>query len=431
MKMRPWFPSDSGSTVSPVRRARSKRSDPGCPTSEAGVSVREGCRGSDGPRDGRAAAQLHRGGRGPGTGAVTVCARRPAAVRPAARRPRRSSGTARPRADASPLGPEPSPVEGTSLRAPPQPLAPHLPTKRTRTKLASVREEPLLTMLTRNRTKGQSSSDAQNSQFRSAQGRRGGTMGVPGKVPVLQYCSWKASWGRRGGLSARPRGPGSSELRVLQAPGAVPLPHLAVPPRGDMERQGHRSSATKSWGASQPAPASSDWAGEQPEAQAQGAGTASQAVHTGQGDEGGAALSQAPAPGCRRGLSSDGPPKLNSVCARPGLTARRVCVLRLCRTFTPRPPRGGGGRHRLLRSLTALGVSPFLTGSHPENTLRGGRARQACLRPVSAYERLLLRAGESSGKQASRGLKCWVLSFNTRLKRLEYVLLLFQPGCTG
>lgn len=52
MKMRPWFPSDSGSTVSPVRRARSKRSDPGCPTSEAGVSVREGCRGSDGPRDG-------------------------------------------------------------------------------------------------------------------------------------------------------------------------------------------------------------------------------------------------------------------------------------------------------------------------------------------------------------------------------------------
>lgn len=182
---------------------------------------------------------------------------------------------------------------------------------------------------------------------------------------------------------------------------------------------------------SQPAPASSDWAGEQPEAQAQGAGTASQAVHTGQGDEGGAALSQAPAPGCRRGLSSDGPPKLNSICARPGLTARRVCVLRLCRTFTPRPPRGGGGRHRLLRSLTALGVSPFLTGSHPENTLRGGRARQACLRPVSAYERLLLRGGESSGKQASRGLKCWVLSFNTRLKRLEYVLLLFQPGCTG
>lgn len=78
-------------------------------------------------------------------------------------------------------------------------------------------------------------------------------------------------------------------------------------PRGDMERQGHRSSATKSWGASQPAPASSDWAGERPEAQAQGAGTASQAVHTGQGDEGGAALSQAPAPGCRRGLSSDGP----------------------------------------------------------------------------------------------------------------------------
>lgn len=229
MKMRPWFPSDSGSTVSPVRRARSKRGDPGCPTSEAGVSVREGCRGSDGPRDGRAAAQLHRGGRGPGTGAVTVCARRPAAVRPAARRPRRSSGTAQQRADASPLGPEPSPVEGTSLRAPPQPLAPHLPTKRTRTKLASVREEPLLTMLTRNRTKGQSSSDAQNSQFRSAQGRRGGTMGVPGKVPVLQYCSWKASWGRRGGLSARPRGPGSSELRVLQAPGAVPLPHLAVP----------------------------------------------------------------------------------------------------------------------------------------------------------------------------------------------------------
>lgn len=118
MKMRPWFPSDSGSTVSPVRRARSKRGDPGCPTSEAGVSVREGCRGSDGPRDGRAAAQLHRGGRGPGTGAVTVCARRPAAVRPAARRPRRSSGTARQRADASPLGPEPSPVEGTSLRAP-------------------------------------------------------------------------------------------------------------------------------------------------------------------------------------------------------------------------------------------------------------------------------------------------------------------------
>lgn len=162
-------------------------------------------------------------------------------------------------------------------------------------------------MLTRNRTKGQSSSDAQNSQFRSAQGRRGGTMGVPGKVPVLQYCSWKASWGRRGGLSARPRGPGSSELRVLQAPEAVPLPHLAVPPHGDMERQGHRSSATKSWGASQPAPASSDWAGERPEAQAQGAGTASQAVHTGQGDEGGAALSQAPAPGCRRGLSSDGP----------------------------------------------------------------------------------------------------------------------------
>lgn len=195
-------------------------------------------------------------------------------------------------------------------------------------------------MLTRNRTKGQSSSDAQNSQFRSAQGRRGGTMGVPGKVPVLQYCSWKASWGRRGGLSARPRGPGSSELRVLQAPGAVPLPHLAVPPRGDMERQGHRSSATKSWGASQPALASSDWAGERPEAQVQGAGTASQAIHTGQGDEGGAALSQAPAPGCRRGLSSDGPPKLNSVCARPGLTARRVCVLRLCRTFTPR--RGGG-----------------------------------------------------------------------------------------
>lgn len=286
-------------------------------------------------------------------------------------------------------------------------------------------------MLTRNRTKGQSSSDAQNSQFRSAQGRRGGTMGVPGKVPVLQYCSWKASWGRRGGLSARPRGPGSSELRVLQAPRAVPLPHLAVPPRGDMERQGHRSSATKSWGASQPAPASSDWAGERPEAQAQGAGTASQAVHTGQGDEGGAALSQAPAPGCRRGLSSDGPPKLNSVCARPGLTARRVCVLRLCRTFTPRPPRGRGGRHRLLRSLTALGVSPFLTGSHPKNTLRSGRARQACLRPVSAYERLLLRGGESSGKQASRGLKCWVLSFNMRLKRLEYILLLFQPGCTG
>lgn len=127
MKMRPWFPSDSGSTVSPVRRARSKRSDPGCPTSEAGVSVREGCRGSDGPRDGRAAAQLHRGGRGPGTGAVTVCARRPAAVRPAARRPRRSSGTARPRADASPLGPEPSPVEGTSLRAPPSLWLPTYP----------------------------------------------------------------------------------------------------------------------------------------------------------------------------------------------------------------------------------------------------------------------------------------------------------------
>lgn len=236
------------------------------------------------------------------------------------------------------------------------------------------------------------------------------------------------------GTERRPECP-SSRTGQLRAQGPAGTRGCATAtsgcPRGDMERQGHRSSATKSWGASQPAPASSDWAGERPEAQAQGAGTASQAVHTGQGDEGGAALSQAPAPGCRRGLSSDGPPKLNSVCARPGLTARRVCVLRLCRTFTPRPPRGGGGRHRLLRSLTALGVSPFLTGSHPENTLRGGRARQACLRPVSAYERLLLRGGESSGKQASRGLKCWVLSFNTRLKRLEYVLLLFQPGCTG
>lgn len=61
-------------------------------------------------------------------------------------------------------------------------------------------------MLTRKRKKGQSSSEAQSSQFSSVQGRRGGTMGVSGKVPVLQYCSWKASWGQRG-LSALSRDP--------------------------------------------------------------------------------------------------------------------------------------------------------------------------------------------------------------------------------
>lgn len=82
------------------------------------------------------------------------------------------------RAEWSPLGLHPS-------RAPRQPFPRHLPTKKTRTKLASVREDPLLTMLTRNRKKGYSSSEAQNSQLSSVQGRRGGTMGVSGKVPVL------------------------------------------------------------------------------------------------------------------------------------------------------------------------------------------------------------------------------------------------------
>lgn len=43
MKMKPWFPSDSGSTVSPIRRARSKCGDPGCPSPEASIGVREVC----------------------------------------------------------------------------------------------------------------------------------------------------------------------------------------------------------------------------------------------------------------------------------------------------------------------------------------------------------------------------------------------------
>lgn len=61
----------------------------------------------------------------------------------------------------------------------------HSPMQKTMMKLASVTEEPLLTMLTRNRKKGYSNREAQNSQLSSAQGRRGGTLGVSGKIPVL------------------------------------------------------------------------------------------------------------------------------------------------------------------------------------------------------------------------------------------------------
>lgn len=66
-----------------------------------------------------------------------------------------------------------------------EPLALYSPIQKMRTKLARVTEEPLLTMLTRNWKRGQSSNDAQNNQLTRAQGRRGGTQGVSGKTPVL------------------------------------------------------------------------------------------------------------------------------------------------------------------------------------------------------------------------------------------------------
>lgn len=66
-----------------------------------------------------------------------------------------------------------------------EPLALYSPIQKMRTKLASVTEEPLLTMLTRNWKRGYSNNDAQNNQLTRAQGRRGGTQGVSGKTPVL------------------------------------------------------------------------------------------------------------------------------------------------------------------------------------------------------------------------------------------------------